>query len=330
MTPTTIIPPGKMENPSPAKASAPGKVILFGEHAVVYGRPAIAVPVIQVQAAVEVRRDERSVPGGLIFSPQAGLDDRIEDLGPEFWGAVVLRYVCQAAGLEHAPPFTMHIRSTIPVAAGLGSGAAVAVAAIRALAEFLNLDLPLEQVNTIAFEVEKIHHGNPSGIDNSVVSFEKPVYFERSKSLEILEVGRAFTIVIADTGKPSRTSLAVGDVRAGWMRNPEKYERLFDEAGAIAAQARAAIERGRTERLGALMNANHAILQAMEVSSPELDRLVQAAWESGASGAKLSGGGRGGNLIALPGPRAAEKVAMALEKAGAARTIVTEIARSKS
>ena len=311
------------------QAASPGKVILFGEHAVVYGRPAIAVPVTQVQAEVTVCLDAESAPGGRIISSETGLNARLDEMPSDFWGRVVVRSVCQAAGLPGSPRFTMRIRSTIPVAAGLGSGAAVATAAIRALAAYFGLDPPAEQVNLMAFEVEKGHHGTPSGIDNTVVTYAKPVFFVRGRTLETLQVGRSFEIVIADTGVPSPTAATVADVRTGWLREPDKFERLFDQAGDIAVQARAAIEEGHPNRLGPLMNANHAALQAMGVSSPDIDRLVATALTSGAAGAKLSGGGRGGNLIAMPGDQSAENIAQNMKRAGALRTIITQIEKSR-
>jgi len=138
-------------------------------------------------------------------------------------------------------------------------------------------------------------------------------------------VARPFTLIIADTGISAPTKESVGDVRKLWEADQNKWEKVFDEVGETVKAARTAIESGKWEGLGPLMDANHALLQQMTVSSPELDRLVLAAKRSGALGAKLSGGGRGGNMLALVNPSDAEKVASALRTAGARNTIITQI-----
>ena len=231
----------------------------------------------------------------------------------------------QLLGVERMPACTIKVTATIPVASGLGSGAAVSVAVIRALAGFLGNPLPADEVSALAYEIEKIHHGTPSGIDNTVVTYALPVYFVRGKPIETFPVPRPFTIVIGDTGHPAPTRESVGDVRVAWQADPKTYERLFAAVGSIAKTARQAIENGHPQWLGPLMDENHELLREMGVSSPGLDRLVCTAKEAGALGAKLSGGGRGGNMIALVETGQAESVAQALEMAGAVRTISTEI-----
>ncbi len=305
-------------------ATAPGKIILIGEHAVVYGQPAIAVPVTQVQARAIVAAQ----PGGQEFrvrAPAAGVDSPWEALPPENPLRAALAGVCRALGVTRLPAGSLKIVSTIPLAAGLGSGAAVSVAVIRALSAFLGENLPDEQVNALAYEVEKIHHGTPSGIDNTVVTYARPVYFVRGQPVETFRVRRPFTLVIGDTGIPAPTKEAVSDVRRGWQAEPQRYERLFAALGSLTRAARQAIEGGHPRRLGPLMNEAHGLLREMGVSSPELDRLVQAARQAGALGAKLSGGGRGGNMIALVPPEGAEAVLLAMRKAGAARVLTSEV-----
>ncbi len=309
-------------------ASAPGKIILFGEHAVVYGQPAIAVPVVQVRAKATVTPNIRGTSREVrILAPNIGLDSSLNDLPSGNPIGEVGKKVAATLGINHFPACTLKITSTIPVASGLGSGAAVSVAIIRSLTGFLGHPLPDDQVSSLAYEVEKIHHGTPSGIDNTVVTYAQPVYFVKGQPVEIFSVAEPFTIVIGDTGIPAPTKKSVGDVRAAWQLNTPHYERLFAAIGSLAKTARQAIERGHPEWLGPLMNENHALLGEMGISSPALDRLVQAAKEAGAMGAKLSGGGRGGNMIALVDPGQAKTVAQALQLAGATQTITTEVGR---
>ncbi len=304
-------------------SSAPGKIILFGEHAVVYGRPALAVPVTQVQATATVSENSRG--GVRIEAPNIDLSCELDSLAPDHPLAAVINSVFSALEIAHPPACTLYIQSTIPVAAGLGSGAAVSVAILRALSAFLGSPLPDERVNRLAFEVEKLHHGTPSGIDNTVVTYARPVYFIKGQRIKTFRVGAAFTIVIADTGVSAPTRESVGAVQKLWQADPSRWEKVFDQVGEIVWDARQAIECGDGARLGMLMDANQALLKAMTVSSLELDRLIQTAHNSGALGAKLSGGGRGGNMIALVPREKAPALAEALLSVGARRAIVTTI-----
>jgi mevalonate kinase len=170
-----------------------------------------------------------------------------------------------------------------------------------------------------------LYHGTPSGIDNTVIAFEKPVYFVKDLSCEVFWVGVAFQLVIADTGIQSPTREVVADLRSRYEADPEYYRPLFDQVGQITLRARAAIESGRAPELGALMDDNHALLQQMGVSSPALDRLVTAARQGGALGAKLSGAGWGGNVIALVTADSRSQVEMTMRLAGAARIIMAEV-----
>jgi mevalonate kinase len=306
-----------------AKASAPGKIILFGEHAVVYGRPALAVPVTQVHADVEVADSAR--PGVWIEAPDIDLHAELNSLPSDHPLAAVIHNLFFALGVDPFPSINIRISSTIPVASGLGSGAAVSVALIRALSYLLSQSLTDEEVSNLSYEIEKLYHGTPSGIDNTVVTYAKPVYFIKGQPIEIFKVGKPFTMVIGDTGIPAPTKESVGDVHRLWESDKTRWEKIFDEVGEIAKNAKRRIEAGEWEALGKLMDQNHAWLQEMTVSSPKLDRLVRAAREAGALGAKMSGGGRGGNMIALVKPDSTESVSGSLKEAGAQRVIITQV-----
>jgi mevalonate kinase len=199
------------------------------------------------------------------------------------------------------------------------------VAVIRALSAFLGTPLDDEHVNKLSYLVEKIHHGTPSGIDNTVVTYGKPVYFIRQHPIKTINIAKPFTIIIADTGISSPTSLAVNDVHKAWQNNVAHFERLFSAVGSLTRTAYQAIKNGYPERLGPLMNENHELLIEMGVSSPELDKLVAVANADGALGAKLSGSGRGGNMIALTEPDNAISISKTLHQAGAVRTIITAV-----
>jgi mevalonate kinase len=304
-------------------SSAPGKIILFGEHAVVYGRPALAVPVTQVQATATVSKNSRG--GVWIEAPNINLSSELSRLAPDHPLAAVINNVFSTLRIAHPPACTVYLQSTIPVASGLGSGAAVSVAILRSLSAFLGQPLSDEQVNGLAFEAEKLYHGTPSGIDNTVVTYARPVYFVKGQPIKTFRVGASFTLVIGDTGISAPTKESVDALRKLREADRSHWEKVFNQVGEIVWDARQAIERGDTAELGTLMDANHALLQEMTVSSAELDQLTEAARKSGALGAKLSGGGRGGNMIALVHKENAPALAEALLSAGAKRTIITTV-----
>jgi mevalonate kinase len=301
-------------------ATAPGKVILLGEHAVVYGRPAIAVPVSQVEARADVTDRSRG-RGILIVAPDIGARHVLRDAPPEEPLADAVRNTLHYLGYAGEPNVRITLTSTIPIASGLGSGAAVATALVRALAAHLGTHLSPSEVSALVYETEKLHHGTPSGIDNTVVAYAQPIYFVRGRTPEQFAASSRLPLVIADSGVPSPTKVTVGDVRKAWRENPTRYEALFDEIASLVESARRAIESDHLAELGRLMNRNHEVLREIRVSSPELDRLVESAQEKGAWGAKLSGGGRGGNVIAIAPPERLEVVARAFRQAGAVHVI---------
>lgn len=315
-------------SPPPSSfASAPGKVILFGEHAVVYGRPAIAAPVTQVRATALVENSDR--PGIRIIAPDLEADFRLEEAAEDNPLALAARLVLATAPAAKWPDLTITVRSEIPIASGLGSGAATAAATIRALAQHLGLTewASDQQVCALTYQVEQIHHGTPSGIDNTVVTYERPVYFVRRQPQNLVEpfqVAAPLRLLVADTGVRSSTKVVVGDVRRQWQEETGRFEAIFDGCGRIAQAARAAIEQGHVAQLGRLMSENQVLLEEMSVSSPELERLVGAAQTAGALGAKLSGAGRGGNMIALVEVETEGLVREALQAAGA-RTVLTSV-----
>jgi mevalonate kinase len=304
-------------------ASASGKVILLGEHAVVYGRPALAVPVTQVQAQVEVVDSVR--PGIWIDAPDIDLDASLNDLHRDQPIAAVIHKTLDQIKPTAVPPMEIRIRSSIPIAAGMGSGAAISVAVIRALAGYLQSPLNDETISNLAYEIEKLHHGTPSGIDNTVITYRLPIYYMKGRPIEVLHPGGAFTLVIGDSGIPAPTKVSVGDVRRLWESDRQKWDLVFDRIGDLASAARAAILDARWEELGSLMDQNHALLQELTVSSEGLDGLVRCARESGALGAKVSGGGRGGNMIALVPMDRIDGVSHALLSAGAKQVIATVV-----
>ncbi|TLN00973.1 mevalonate kinase [bacterium] len=228
-------------------------------------------------------------------------------------------------GAARLPACEIRVSSTIPMAAGFGSSAAISIAIIRALAAFTGRTLTNADVSSIAFQVEQRQHGNPSGIDNTVIAYGQPIYYVRGQPFETLSPARSFTLVIGDSGVQSSTADVVGDIKQLNLQSPGFTTPAFEAIGDISRKARDLIQTGQVDGLGDLMNQNQALLRSLTISSPELDRLVDAARAAGAIGAKLSGGGRGGNMIALVTPQTAASVERAMQAAGAVRTWITTV-----
>jgi mevalonate kinase len=309
-------------------ATAPGKIILFGEHAVVYGQPAIAVPVTEVQASATLESTPAN-DGLRIVAPDLNRDYWLAEAAVDDPLAAIIKLTLQKLDRPVPPQAKLTVASTIPLGRGMGSGAAISTAVARALSQFYQQPLTPAEVSSLVFEVEKLYHGTPSGIDNTVVAFARPVYFIKGQPLQRMRVTRPFTIVVGDTGVVASTRQVVGDVRRRRQVEPERYDKYFAQIGAIAPQARAIIEQGTADlsTLGQLMNDNQALLETIGVSSPELERLIEAARKAGALGAKLSGAGWGGNMIGLVSaePQAVKQISEALLEQGAVNVIVTQI-----
>lgn len=306
---------------------APGKIILFGEHAVVYGRPALAVPVLGLKACASISTLESTPQNEIMLQSDAlNLSAPLSSLPAQHPLSRVCQLTFDKLRMKSPPAMHIHIKSDIPPSAGLGSGAAVSVAVIRALSRFLDSPLETVEVNQLAFEVEKIHHGTPSGIDNTVIAYEKPVFFVRGKDLESFQVRTPFTLLIADSGTKACTAESVGSVRKAWEKNPDRYEYLFNSIGAVTTNARKALAAGSLRKVGKLMNENQKLLEEIGVSAPVNTRLAEAANRAGAWGAKLSGGGLGGNVIAMAPSDRIDAVSNAMLAAGAAACYRTEVA----
>ena len=293
------------------RSSACGKVILLGEHAVVYGRPAIALPVpLTVEATVR--------KGGIgvhVVIPRWGLEQQVK---PGVTQGVngALNTMLESLQLA-STAMTIEVMPHLPRGMGLGGSAALVVAIIRALSNAFELGLGDESINRLAFECEKAAHGTPSGIDNTIATHRKPLIFEKDGKPDFreLHLPQPVPLVLGITGRECLTARTVAQVRTAWQAHKPRFEGIFDQMAQLTRVGVEALADGRFEELGQLMNLCHGYLNALQVSSPELEELVHIARDNGALGAKLTGGGGGGSMIALcPGEQ--ERVAAAMEAAG--------------
>lgn len=302
-------------DPDHPRSTACGKVILMGEHAVVYNHPALVVP---LPLAVEARVIESSEPTLLI--PRWGLEQRIPNVADHPQGLVgVLSVLLERLELTDKS-VTVEIFPNIPRAMGLGGSAAMAVAVIRGLSDYFELELSAEKVNQLAYECELTAHGTPSGVDNTLATVEKPLMYQRDAVTEqpkydLLNPGCPVPLVVGMSGKESLTANMVEQVRKARISKPRQYELMFDQIAELTVGACEAFSDGDLNRLGELMNFGHGCLNAMQLSTPELEELVFLARQNGALGAKVTGAGGGGSVVALC-PDNQQAVASAMGTAG--------------
>jgi mevalonate kinase len=310
-----------------ATGRAPGKTILIGEHAVVYGHPAIGIPVygVGVEVVSEMTRDE-GVAITSLESPN-GLSE------PEVRAKATMalrRLVEQALATfgEEAQGVSVRVKSDVPIGCGMGSSASLCVAAIRSICGLLDRQLAAPQISDMAYEAETFYHATPSGIDNSVVAHERPIYFVKRKGPHPIQVGdTSFKFLIADSGVSRSTADIVAEVRQYRDEDRAKYDSMFWEIGSMASVAREVIRGGNRAELGMCMNRNHEILCDLGLTCGEVEHIVEAAREAGAAGAKVSGAGRGGCVLALLGDDTDEgALAAAIKQAGAREIYETELA----
>ncbi|HIM35211.1 MAG TPA: hydroxymethylglutaryl-CoA reductase, degradative [Pseudomonadales bacterium] len=294
------------------RSYASGKIILLGEHAVVYGRPALAAPIpLAVEARVVDSADT------VLLIPRWGIEQRVPPMSENPQGVTrILALLLERLDLA-SRALTIEAFPNVPRAMGLGGSSALAVAVIRALSDHFKLDLSNERVNELAFECERAAHGTPSGVDNTIATYGSTLLFENNGSPSFQEVRPAgsVSIAIGISGKESLTATTVAQVRKAWERQPERYERIFDQIGDLTRAGTEALQDGAYQELGELMNLCQGYLNALQVSTPELEELIHIARRRGAVGAKLTGGGGGGSVIALC-PDGADDVVDAMQDSG--------------
>ena len=278
-------------------AVTPGKAILLGEHSVVYGRHAIAVPVpLNIRVKIEDADD-----GVLLMIPSWGVEyylDKKPEERQSFEKPAAL--ILEKMNLSNVG-MKIEVFSDVPRGMGLGGSAVLAVSIIKALNHHYKMGLSEQEINEMAYESEKIAHGNPSGIDNTIATYGYPlIYRKGEKTLkERLQIKEPLDLVLAFSKSEGLTAKTVAHVRTQWKSNQEMYEGVFDDIDAIVLNGIQAIQDNDLKQLGELMNFNQGLLNTLQVSTPELERMIHIARDAGAFGAKLTGGGGGGAMIAV-------------------------------
>jgi mevalonate kinase len=283
-----------------------GKIILFGEHFVVHGAPAIAAGIANA-AIVEVERSDRNriVTGMKV----------VEETSLGGIGGVL-------KSMSINDKYAVRLEGDLPTYGGLGSSAAFCVAMVRAFAEERGLHLTNEEVNRHAYAGEMAFHGNPSGIDNFMATYGGIAEFRRGKTpaenrFEHLSIKKPLELVVSFTGKYSPTAKMVESVRKFREQDQDEFAQLVEEYTSIEMEGRKSLESGKMNVVGELMNANQELLEEIGVSDELNDRINQIARSEGALGAKVTGGGGGGCCILLAADKAhAAALKGKLDKAG--------------
>jgi len=303
-----------------------GKAILFNEHFVVYGIPSIVSAIGKHTVAKIEAYDKKELKlEDLRKATPKYKEDKIDQQKDS------INRIFKKMNIDIAKNgLKITLEGNLYCASGIGASAASCVAIARALSDYFDLSLSDDEINDIAYEGERGYHGTPSGVDNTASTFGDLIWFQKGKTnvIEKIIMQNPVEIVIGNTGKVANTVAAVEGVRKRKGKNPEKYQEIFNRAENITYLAKRALQEDDYKEIGKLMNENHKLLQQIEVSSRELDFLVNVARSQGAIGAKLTGGGLGGNMIALtPGKELQDNVANAIEKEGF-QTIKTVVGAS--
>ncbi|MEO5297960.1 mevalonate kinase [Enterococcus cecorum] len=272
---------------------ATGKIILIGEHSVVYGKKAIAFPFAGVGIHTLVQANPTVHIQSKYFN---GTLDEMKQV-TSMHNLVSLIEVLKK-DLE-LPNFCLNIKSTIPAERGMGSSAAVAVSIVRAIFDWQALPLDEKKLLKYVDYSEQIAHDNPSGIDAVATSGTQPILFEKSQPFETFQLNVDAYLLVADTGIKGQTRQAVKDVANLVQQKGASIRHIIDQLGDLTLEAKTAIVENQAEKLGQIMTASHRLLQKLTVSNHTLDQAVELALNHHALGAKLTGGGRGGCLIVL-------------------------------
>jgi|SRR5271157_288022 len=305
-------------------ASAPAKVILFGEHFVVYGEPAIVLAIDRrAYATVDRRNDMRIHVQSANLDFAGYFDDgdfKIEkgDLKEAKLKFEAIRLAADQVMkmCENKIGLNIEINSSIPVAAGLGSSAAVIAAVTAATGSLLNMKLSKEDIFRVTCEAEKSVHGTTSGVDPAISTFGGALLFQMDTGFRPLEAKIDIPLVVGDTGVERSTRAQVEKVRGVSENYPSLFEQLQKAAREIVLRAIDAFKENDLATIGELMNINQALLYGLGVSDESLEWLINASRKAGALGAKLTGAGGGGCIVALAKNEGLEKVLEAIVGAG--------------
>ncbi|KRM90895.1 mevalonate kinase [Liquorilactobacillus cacaonum] len=293
------------------------KIILIGEHSVVYGKPAIALPLSEVKTTVTIEQtygEPSSIKSRYFDGPLSSMPKNMQGL--KHLILLILKTLN-----KQKEQFKMTIKSDLPAERGMGSSAATAIAVIRALYSFFELELTQDKLLSLANVSEVDMHGNPSGLDAATSASSQPIWMIRNKELKKIPIHLDGCLLICDSGIKGKTSAAVASVRNLLKKNPHDTKLLLEELERLAFSARNQLSNNDIVGLGDTFNKAQEQLQKLGVSNQKLDKLIALSKDLGSLGSKLTGGGRGGCFICLmPSIKLAKKAIPILKHAGTTTT----------
>lgn len=293
------------------------KIILMGEHSVVYGQPAIALPLpsVKLTATIEQRpTHEQLIASRYYNGPLSQLPAAIRGI-KKLIEALRQRFAGEQDG------WRLTIASELPAERGMGSSAATAIAIVRAFFDYYEKPLDRSTLLKLADIEEEVTHRSPSGLDAATSSSAQPLYYVKGQAGQALEMNLTATMVIADTGIKGATKEAITDVQALIQSDPATANRHIEHLGSLVRDVRGFLQNNEVGKLGLALDAAQDDLAALGVSNDQLDHLIAVARANGARGAKLTGGGRGGCMFAIMETAlGARRLASILKEHGAAQT----------
>ena len=301
------------------------KIILIGEHSVVYGQPAIALPIsaITAQAELKIMKTKRIIKSSYYDGPLEQMPKTMNGIKH------LIDYLCEQLLLEKQG-FELTIKSQLPAERGMGSSAAVAVAIIRSFYNYAHIKLSNDKLLKLAEISELDTHKNPSGLDAATSASDTPIWMIRQKEIYPIPIKLDAYLVICDSGIKGQTSSAINIVKQRLLLEPQKTQAAIEALGQLTKKTREVLGSQDVVLLGEILNQAQANLKQLGVSLPEIDRYLHIAKQHGALGAKLTGGGRGGCFICLTKDKAtAIQLAQTLKAHGVTRTWIETLVQQE-
>ena len=292
-----------------------GKTIIMGEHAVVYGYPAFAIPLLSTPVIVKIKQSENN---SLISKYYAGKIDQIPDslAGVKY----LIGLLDKKMNTDHVN-YTISIDSGLPIERGMGSSAAIACAITRAFFDFFDQEIDHQTLLNYVNKSETVTHGKASGLDALTVSSEYPIKLSKDQAPTAFTFNSEGFIVIADSGVKGKTKETVADVKKMYDENTKVIGAYLKQLGDYATDANEYLNQGNLKQLGLVFSLANEILTKLNLAIPKTDKLIDAANHAGSLGSKITGGGRGGCIICLArNLTSAQMIQKALVKNGAEQT----------
>ncbi|WP_129044959.1 mevalonate kinase [Companilactobacillus metriopterae] len=292
-----------------------GKIIIMGEHAVVYGYPAIALPLLSIPVIVQIKQSSEKYISSRYYA------GTLKDIPETLSGIKVLINQLDEKLNHNNLSYTITIDSSLPIERGLGSSAAISAAIVDAFFDFFKVKLKNSEQLSYINDSETVNHGKASGLDGVTVISDESILFSKDKPVERFSFSSSGFIIIADSGVKGKTKQTVAEVRDMYNKDEKTIAPILEKLGDYTLEAYEALKSNNLAELGKTFNSANLLLSQLDLGSTETDRLIEAANRGGSLGSKITGGGKGGCIICLASNlRSAQKIRNELQLANAYQT----------